>query len=169
MRPLVGHDQTISDVEFTTLVFNVFVWCQIFNLINCRRIDNGFNILENAFNNIWLLGILLVMIGGQILIVFVGGPAFGVTPISIRLWALSIGIGFLSLLVGALVRFLPIDKPLQKLLVRLHLMTDPEELPHSNERHADQSQGTLEDTIQSDRIPNCQHSRLLNSPLSSRQ
>ena len=29
------------DIEDYTLIFNVFVFCQIFNLFNCRKINNG--------------------------------------------------------------------------------------------------------------------------------
>jgi len=37
------------------------------------------------------------MIGGQILIIFVGGEAFKITPLNGKEWGLSIGLGAISL------------------------------------------------------------------------
>ncbi|KAM7210788.1 hypothetical protein V8F06_013835 [Rhypophila decipiens] len=56
--------------------FNTFVWLQIFNEINNRRLDNKLNIFEGITKNYWFLGINCLMVGGQVLIIFVGGPAF---------------------------------------------------------------------------------------------
>lgn len=44
----------------STFVFNVFVWCQIFNMINCRRLDNKFNVFAGLHRNLWILGILAI-------------------------------------------------------------------------------------------------------------
>jgi Ca2+-transporting ATPase len=78
-----------------TLVFNVFVWMQIFNAINSRRIDNSWNIFEAFWKNWIFMGILLIMIGGQTLIVFVGGDAFVVTKLTGPQWGISIVLGVL--------------------------------------------------------------------------
>jgi Ca2+-transporting ATPase len=51
--------------------------------------------------------ITAIMIGGQILIVFVGGEAFQVTPLWGWEWGASIGLGAVSLPVGVLARMLP--------------------------------------------------------------
>ena len=64
----------------------------------------------------------------QIVIMFVGGAAFSVTPISGRDWGISIAFGFLSIPVGALIRTIPND-PIRNLLVSAHLMQDPNTLP----------------------------------------
>jgi Ca2+-transporting ATPase len=93
--------------EQSTLVFNVFVWMQIFNAINCRRIDNSFNVLEGLHKNYLFISIMLIMIGGQTLIVFVGGAAFVVTKLNGPQWGISIVLGILSLPIGALIRCIP--------------------------------------------------------------
>ena len=41
--------------ELSAMVFNIFVFCQIFNSINCRRIDNKYNIFEGMFTNWYFL------------------------------------------------------------------------------------------------------------------
>lgn len=90
-----------------TLTFNTFVWMQIFNALNCRRIDNRLNTLEGIWRNWLFLTIFAIMICGQILIVFVGGDAFVVAPLNLTQWAISVIIGFLSLPVGMIIRFIP--------------------------------------------------------------
>lgn len=76
--------------QLSTVVFNTFVWMQIFNEFNNRRLDNKFNIFEGMLKNYWFLGINAVMVGGQVMIIYVGGAAFGVTRLSGILWAVCI-------------------------------------------------------------------------------
>jgi Ca2+-transporting ATPase len=102
-----------------TLVFNVFVWMQIFNAVNSRRIDNNYNIFEGFFKNWIFMGILLIMIGGQTLIVFVGGSAFVVQKQTGAQWGIAIVIGFLSIPCGFLIRLIPdawISKAIDKVI-----------------------------------------------------
>jgi Ca2+-transporting ATPase len=84
------NDTALRSKQLSTVVFNTFVWMQIFNEFNNRRLDNRFNIFEGMFRNYWFLGINLVMVGGQVMIVYVGGQAFGVTRISGILWAVCL-------------------------------------------------------------------------------
>lgn len=68
------------------------------------------------------------MVGGQILIVEVGGAAFQVTRLGGRDWGITLVIGALSLPIGALVRLTPTG-PFARLLVKLHIYADPNKLP----------------------------------------
>ena len=43
-----------------TLVFNAFVFAQIFNSVNCRRLDNKLNIFEGVIHNPYFMGITLL-------------------------------------------------------------------------------------------------------------
>lgn len=96
-----------SPRQFSTLVFNTFTWMQIFDAVNCRRIDNKLNIFEGFWKNRFFMGIILIMIGGQVLIVSVGGAAFAVTQNSGKQWAIAIVIGFITLPIGVLIRYIP--------------------------------------------------------------
>ena len=40
-----------QELELSTMVFNTFVWMQIFNEFNNRRLDNKFNIFEGVQRN----------------------------------------------------------------------------------------------------------------------
>lgn len=111
----VGDDQgrMIQDSNIhKTIVFNTFVFCQIFNQFNSRVLDRSFNIFNGLFRNVYFLVILLIMVGGQILIVEVGGAAFQVTRIGIKDWIICLVIGALSLPIGVIVKLLP-TKPFQ--------------------------------------------------------
>ncbi|KAJ6118387.1 hypothetical protein N7471_013854 [Penicillium samsonianum] len=76
--------------QLSTVVFNTFVWMQIFNEFNCRRLDNKFNVFEGMLKNYWFLGINAVIVGGQIMIIFIGGQAFRVTRINGVLWVVCL-------------------------------------------------------------------------------
>ncbi|KEF50966.1 Ca2+-transporting ATPase [Exophiala aquamarina CBS 119918] len=93
--------------EQKTLVFNVFVWMQIFKLVNSRRIDNKLNIFQGLHKN-WLFMLMFtIMAAGQVLIVFIGGDAFVVTRLNGAQWAISLVLGFMSIPMGILIRLIP--------------------------------------------------------------
>ncbi|KAF5615708.1 Ca2+-transporting ATPase [Fusarium tjaetaba] len=93
--------------QLKTLVFNTFVWLQIFNEINNRRLDNKLNIFEGLHRNVFFIIINLIMIGGQVLIIFVGSDAFEIVRLNGKEWGLSIGLGAISVPWGALIRLCP--------------------------------------------------------------
>jgi P-type Ca2+ transporter type 2C len=93
--------------RLNTLVFNTFVWLQIFNELNNRRLDNKLNIFDGIHRNWFFLVINLVMVGGQVLIIFVGGEAFQIVALDGREWGMSIGLGAISLPWGAAIRMFP--------------------------------------------------------------
>ncbi|KAI7872549.1 PMCA-type calcium-translocating P-type ATPase [Spinellus fusiger] len=107
-----------------TFVFNAFVFCQIFNELNCRRIDNRFNIFDNISKNKFFIAIFILCVVGQCLIVEFGGAAFQVTPMDGLHWAIAVGIGLLSLPVGVLIRCVPDS------LFRSMDPTDPSQQKH---------------------------------------
>ncbi|GAB1315925.1 plasma membrane calcium [Madurella fahalii] len=105
---LPGPDN-MSEAQVHTLVFNTFVWMQIFNQWNNRRLDNKFNIFEGMLRNPYFIGISAIMCGGQVLIVMVGGAAFriaveGQSPV---MWGIAIVLGAISIPVGVIIRLIP--------------------------------------------------------------
>lgn len=93
--------------EIRSVVFNTFVWFQVFNMLNNRRLDNKFNIFVGFFKNYFLIGILAIMIGCQVMIMYIGGRAFSIQRVSGRDWGIAIVLGALSLPWGVLVRLFP--------------------------------------------------------------
>lgn len=94
-------------LQLSTMVFNTFVWMQIFNELNCRRLDDGFNMFEGLHRNPYSICINLFMVGCQVAIVFAGGAVFSVTPIGAAQWAVCVGLPLLSLPWAVAVRSFP--------------------------------------------------------------
>ena len=93
-----------------TLVFNAFVWCQLFNELNARSIDDHQNIFKGLHRSYIFLGVLVVSAGLQVLIVEVGGEAFKVTGLTWDQWLFCIAVGAVELPLGFLLRAIPVPQ-----------------------------------------------------------
>ena len=51
---------TKNNTIVQTVVFNAFVFAQIFNSVNCRRLDNKLNIFEGMMKNYYFIAITLI-------------------------------------------------------------------------------------------------------------
>ncbi|KAG9248720.1 hypothetical protein BJ878DRAFT_309245 [Calycina marina] len=106
---ILSYDSPHEKAQLNTLVFNTFVWMQIFNQWNNRRLDNKFNIFERMLDNWFFLGINVVMIAGQVMIIYIGGKAFNVERLNGAQWGYSIVLGALSIPIGMVIRLFPDD------------------------------------------------------------
>ena len=97
----------LLQTELDTIVFNTFVWMQIFNEFNNRRLDNKFNIFEGVHRNYFFIGINCIMVGGQIMIIFIGGVAFQIKRIDGAQWAICILCALPCLLWAVVLRCIP--------------------------------------------------------------
>lgn len=81
----------------------------IFLSLSNRRLDNKFNIFEGLTRNWFFIGISTLMMGGQILIIFVGGAAFSIASKDQAggMWGIALVLGFLSIPIGVLIRLIP--------------------------------------------------------------
>jgi P-type Ca2+ transporter type 2C len=93
--------------EQRTLVFNVFVFMQIFKLVNSRRIDNKLNIFEGLHKNTLFMLMMAIMVVGQVIIIFFTDVVFGVVRLNGAQWGISLVLGFLSIPAGVLIRLVP--------------------------------------------------------------
>ncbi|KAI9262706.1 PMCA-type calcium-translocating P-type ATPase [Sporodiniella umbellata] len=96
-----------ESVVLQTVVFNTFVFCQVFNEVNCRRIDSRLNIFANILANKFFIAIFILCAVGQVLIVQFGGSAFQVVALDGPHWAIAIVVGLLSLPIGVIIRMIP--------------------------------------------------------------
>ena len=104
---ILDYNEPEQLLELDTMVFNTFVWMQIFNEFNNRRLDNKFNIFEGLQRNQFFIVINCIMVGAQIAIVFVGGKAFSITPIDGVQWAICIVLAMFCLPWAVVVRVFP--------------------------------------------------------------
>ncbi|KAL8997523.1 MAG: hypothetical protein Q9169_003218 [Polycauliona sp. 2 TL-2023] len=116
-----------EDDQHQTLIFNTFVWMQIFNQYNNRRLDNRLNIFEGVQRNYFFVGIQFIIVAGQVMIVFVGGRAFHTVRLSGSQWAYCIILGLLSMPMAVLLRLIP-DKYMSYLVPRWFKRKAPPEV-----------------------------------------
>lgn len=106
---ILGYSESdeILQLELDTVVFNTFVWMQIFNEFNNRRLDNKLNIFEGVHKNAFFIVINMIMVGGQVMIIFVGGKAFSIHRLNGTQWAISILCAVPCLLWAVVLRCIP--------------------------------------------------------------
>jgi Ca2+-transporting ATPase len=94
-----------------TLVFNVFVVCQLFNEFNARKIHNEFNIFDKLLQSWVFIVIMIISVVVQVVITEFGGYiGFGTHGLSWLEWIVSIAIGFMSIPIGFILRVIPVPK-----------------------------------------------------------
>lgn len=67
--PVYSEYSYLTNSRHFTMVFNVFVCMQIFNMLTARKLYDEFNIFEGVFTNWMFIGVWFVITGGQIIIV----------------------------------------------------------------------------------------------------
>ncbi|KAL6771810.1 hypothetical protein ACKKBG_A27885 [Auxenochlorella protothecoides x Auxenochlorella symbiontica] len=87
-----------------TIVFNSFVWMQLFNQFNSRMTLNSSRLWDGLSKARLFCIILATEAVLQVLIVQFGGQVFQTQPLEPKYWAMSLGIGALSLLVHEALR-----------------------------------------------------------------
>lgn len=112
-----------------TFTFNIFVFLQIFNIINSRKIDGELNVFSSFFNNCLFIFIIFFTIGVQVFIIDFGSKATKTTALNTMENLVCIGIGFSSLIVGFFIKFLPL-----KLFQCVSLDDTPEEESEDHEQ-----------------------------------
>ena len=108
-----------SGTTHMAIIFNIFVFYTLFNQINCRIIDDSYNIFKRIEKNIFFLIIIFIEIGLQILLIFLGSSWFriadkGLTGIQ---WGICIGFSAITFFVSIIVKSIPIDVCIDKYLI----------------------------------------------------
>jgi magnesium-transporting ATPase (P-type) len=97
-----------SKARHFTYIFNIFVFLQLFNMINCRKIGKrDFNVFESFFHN-WYFILFFSIIGG---VQFAGTQyfpfIFRTVPLDRGEWGSCIVVGSTVLLWSAILKLLP--------------------------------------------------------------
>jgi len=99
------------EIIHTTIVFNSFVLCQLFNELNSRKLGNEMNILSGIFTNTIFLGVMAFTIVVQFIIVQFGGDFAQTRALNGTQWMGCLIIGALSIPWGVMLRLIPITEP----------------------------------------------------------
>ena len=93
-----------------TIFFNIFVFMQVFNSINARKLQKDeYNVFTGIFGNWLYLLIQTIIVVGQIILVTFGGRAVRTHALSVSQHCMCIGIAACTLVWGFFVKLLPID------------------------------------------------------------
>eukprot|EP00299_Pterocystis_sp_00344_P017967 c8989_g1_i2.p1 GENE.c8989_g1_i2~~c8989_g1_i2.p1 ORF type:complete len:1021 (+),score=210.29 c8989_g1_i2:44-3106(+) len=107
------HESSKQEKNYT-MVFNTFVFLQVFNEINCRVLNRQFNVFKGIFSNFLFVIVIFLTVLLQALIVQFGGNFFKTKTLSAGLFFLSSALGLLAFPIAALLKFvtLPGEPPL---------------------------------------------------------
>ncbi|TMW63142.1 hypothetical protein Poli38472_002083 [Pythium oligandrum] len=98
------------DYRHYTLIFNTFVFSQLFNEFNARRTDNDWRVFSGVFTNHLFMMVIIVTIIIQVLLAEFGGNFTKTSSITFNQWLVCFGYGALSLPVGIVMRLIPVNE-----------------------------------------------------------
>ena len=90
-----------------SLLFNAFIFMQVFNEINSRKILDEYNVFEGIFKSPIFFGVLAVTVLLQIVIVQTPiNSIFHVKPLNLTEWGISLALGFFSMPLSFITRLI---------------------------------------------------------------
>ena len=93
-----------------TIFFNIFVYMQVFNSINARKLQKDeYNVFTGILGNWLYLMIQTIILVGQVILVTFGGRAVRTHPLSVKQHCACLLISSMTLVWGLFVKLLPID------------------------------------------------------------
>ena len=107
--PSIFNCESGSTYHFTIL-FNAFVFCQIFNEFNARDIDDSFAPFAKLSTSPMFLFVVIVTVISQYAIVTYGGDFTQTHPLTASEWKITAGLGFVSIPIGYIMRQIPVDE-----------------------------------------------------------
>ncbi|PWA81962.1 cation transporter/ E1-E2 ATPase family protein [Artemisia annua] len=101
---LYGDD---SDLILNTLIFNSFVFCQLFNEVNSREMEK-IDVLNGIWNNNVFVSVLGATMVFQVIIIEFLGTFANTHPLTMMQWYYSILTGFLSMPIAVILKMIPV-------------------------------------------------------------
>jgi len=99
-----------GSTQHFTILFNAFVFCQVFNEFNAREIGDNADITRSLSQSPMFLAVIVFTVMAQWLIVEFGGDFTQTTPLTFNEWRITVGFGAISLPVGYLMRMIPVSE-----------------------------------------------------------
>ena len=81
------------DYTHGTIIFNTFIFAQLFNEYSSRKLFDELNIMEGIQKNAMFLYVSIISVGLQIFLVEVGGEFVKTTPLDLNQWLITIALG----------------------------------------------------------------------------
>ncbi|KAI4348669.1 hypothetical protein L6164_009366 [Bauhinia variegata] len=112
-KRLLGINGSDATSVLNTLIFNSFVFFQVFNEINSRDIEK-INVFRGMFDSWIFVAIILSTVAFQAIIVELLGTLASTVPLSWQLWVLSVLLGAISMPVAVILKCIPVEKDTRK-------------------------------------------------------
>lgn len=106
-KQLFSLEGADSDIILNTLIFNTFVFCQLFNEISSREMEK-IDVFGGMLNNYVFVGVLSTTVIFQFIIVQFLGDFANTTPLSLSQWLFTLFIGFLGMPIAAAIKMIPV-------------------------------------------------------------
>nr|CAB3496746.1 unnamed protein product [Digitaria exilis] len=104
---LFGIKGDNSDLILNTLIFNCFVFCQVFNEVSSREMEK-INVFEGILNNNVFIAVLSSTVIFQFIIIQFLGDFANTNPLTLNQWIACIFIGFIGMPIAAIVKMIPV-------------------------------------------------------------
>ncbi|KAL3646422.1 Calcium-transporting ATPase 2, plasma membrane-type [Castilleja foliolosa] len=103
------HGYPDSDLVLNTLIFNTFVFCQLFNEVNSREMEK-IDVLDGILENYVFVMVVGATVFFQIIIIEYLGTFASTTPLTFMQWFMSIFFGFLGMPIAVFLKqHIPVD------------------------------------------------------------
>jgi magnesium-transporting ATPase (P-type) len=99
-----------DDYTHYTIIFNAFVFCQIFNEFNARSITDDWNVFTGLSTNPVFVGVIIFTVVLQVFLVQFTGVFTKTSPLSASQWLITTAMGFISIPVGIIMRWIPVEE-----------------------------------------------------------
>ena len=103
------HFEGYTPSRHLTIVFNLFVLMQIFNMLCARKINDEFNIFDGIFTNAMFMIVWIIIVFGQFFIVQFGGWALKVHKDGLNgtQWIICLVVSIFCIAWNAVLKFVP--------------------------------------------------------------
>ena len=116
------------------LIFNIFVFYTLFNQINCRVIDDSFNIFIRITKSLLFPLICLLEMGLQVVIIYIGKAPLHIINDGFtgEQWGICIGFSAITFVVSFIVKLIPLEIFIDKIIAPQKEDEDNEILHNEN-------------------------------------
>lgn len=94
----------------TTIIFNSFVFCQLFNEFNARSLFDDVHIFKGIHQNPIFFLVILITVVFQYFIVTFGGEFSRTSPLTGDQWIMTIALALFAFPVGFFMRYIPMNE-----------------------------------------------------------
>ncbi|KAM0884018.1 hypothetical protein ACQ4PT_031255 [Festuca glaucescens] len=111
-RFVFGLEGSEADTVLNTIIFNTFVFCQVFNEISSREMEE-ISVLKGLSENSIFMGVLTGTVIFQFILVQFLGDFANTTPLTQVQWLICVLFGFLGMPIAAAIKLISVE-PSQK-------------------------------------------------------